>query len=126
PAVIRLPSGAVIPQRELGRSGCIRSQQAIEKCARLLPVALYRGYRNVEDFRDLLDGEATEIAQLDDLVRPLVDARELNQSTVECFDVHFRSLHLGLAARQRDVSNLTPTLARVSPAHVVDDDAAHH
>src|SRR5580692_4011504 len=58
-------SGSVL-RAEAGRGRVLRKQFAREGNSGKGPVPLNRAGSDLEDLRDLLDGEASEVAQLDD------------------------------------------------------------
>lgn len=90
------------------------------------PVALYRSRGHVQDACNLLDGQAGEVAQFDDLGLPGIDLAEIVERIVD--GEQFR----GAFRREGDcMFDLNVALAATSKlgiagARVVDENAAHH
>jgi len=88
------------------------------------PVAPDRDRRDLEHLRRLVDGEAAEKAQFDDLGFSSVDARELVQSIIEGDEVDGRVVAHDGGFVQRDVLHTAPTF-EIVPSRALHEDATH-
>ena len=57
-------------------------ERALQPGARHRPLALHRGWRDADDLRRFLDGETTEVAQLDDACLLRIDRCKPRQRLV--------------------------------------------
>jgi hypothetical protein len=81
--------------------------------------------RNAYDFSDLFDGQTAEVAQLDDLALPRIEALQTPQRFVEGNQVYLRRRREMIGVVKRDALGLAATLGGPARFGVIYQDLAH-
>src|SRR4029453_17563897 len=98
----------------------------VEPCTREAPVALDRGRRELQDFRNLARGQATKELELDDSALARIDRGELIEGVMEDDDVPIRRRAWLIRVAERNLLQVAAAFAGGTVARVVHENPPHH
>ena len=98
----------------------------VEPGTRKAPVAFDGRRRELQDFRNLVGGQAAKEFQLDDPALARIDGAESVERLVQDEDVHLLSPRGSLDVAQGNLPHVPPALAGGVVARMVDENPPHH
>src|SRR4029453_2854795 len=98
----------------------------VEPCTREAPVALDRGRRKLQDFSNLVRGQAAKELELDDSALARIDGGELIERVVQDDDVHILRPAWLIRVAERNPLQVAAAFAGGTVARVVHENPPHH